>query len=54
MGLTLGDLEPLPAQLAPGSIVVLTGISAARIDPQQPAARSVIEWLRATGRGRSS
>jgi transcriptional regulator GlxA family with amidase domain len=48
VGLTLGDLEPLPAQLSPGSIVVLTGISATRIDPQQPAARRVIEWLGAS------
>ena len=48
MGLTLADLEPLPAQLSPGTMVVLTGISAARIDPQEPAARRVIEWLRAT------
>jgi transcriptional regulator GlxA family with amidase domain len=46
VGLTLADLEPLPARLAPGSIVVLTGISAARIDPQEPSARHVIEWLR--------
>jgi transcriptional regulator GlxA family with amidase domain len=45
-GLTLSDLEPLPARLAPGTIVVLTGISAARIDPAHPAARRVIEWLR--------
>lgn len=44
-GLTLADLEPLPAQLAPNSIVVLTGIRAERIDPQQPATRQVIEWL---------
>jgi transcriptional regulator GlxA family with amidase domain len=48
-GLTLGQLEPLPAQLRAGSIVVLTGISAARIDPQEPAAHAVIEWLRAAG-----
>ena len=45
-GLTLAGLEPLPARLAPGSILVLTGISAPRIDPEEPAARRVIEWLR--------
>jgi transcriptional regulator GlxA family with amidase domain len=46
VGLTLADLQPLPPRLAPDSIVVLTGISATHLDPQQPAARAVIEWLR--------
>lgn len=46
VGLTLADLEPLPARLAPDSIVVLTGVSAERVDPELPAARRVIEWLR--------
>jgi transcriptional regulator GlxA family with amidase domain len=49
VGLTLADLEPLPERLAPGSIVVLTGISAAGIDPEEPSARRIIEWLRAAG-----
>jgi transcriptional regulator GlxA family with amidase domain len=47
VGLTLADLEPLPPRLAPDSIVVLTGLSGGRVDPQLPAARCVIEWLRA-------
>ena len=45
-GLTLGELEPLPTRLAPDSIVVLTGISAKRIDPEEPGAARVIDWLR--------
>jgi transcriptional regulator GlxA family with amidase domain len=49
IGLTLSALEPLPARLPPDAIVVLTGVSCARIDPQDPATRSVIEWLRAGG-----
>src|SRR5262249_47567254 len=38
VGLTLSRLEPLPARLAPGTILVLTGVSPAAIDPQAPAA----------------
>ncbi len=45
-GLTLAQLEPLPAPLAPESIVVLTGLSGPRIDPDSAAVRQVIEWLR--------
>jgi len=45
VGLTLSDLEPLPPRLADGSIVVLTGIAAARVDPAAAAVRRVIEWL---------
>jgi transcriptional regulator GlxA family with amidase domain len=46
-GLSFSGLEPLPAQLAPGTILVLTGISAG-IDPREPATRSLIEWLRSS------
>jgi len=46
VGLTLGALEALPARLAPRSVVVLTGISGPCLDPLQPAARQVIQWLR--------
>lgn len=45
-GLTLAALEPLPAQLAPGSIVILTGVGGASVDAHEPAARRVISWLR--------
>lgn len=45
-GLTLAGLEPLPQRLEPGSLLVLTGISGTSIDPQDPATRDVIEWLR--------
>jgi len=45
-GLELSSLEPLPARLATGTILVLTGISGAGVDPQAPATRRVILWLR--------
>ena len=45
-GLHLSHLEPLPAQLTPDTILVLTGVSGARIDARSSAARQVIEWLR--------
>jgi transcriptional regulator GlxA family with amidase domain len=46
-GLSFGALEPLPARLAPGTILVLTGVSGG-IDAREPATRCVIEWLRTT------
>ena len=46
VGLELSSLEPLPARLAPGTILVLTGLSGAAIDPHAPATRRVILWLR--------
>ena len=50
IGLNLSGLEPLPDRLAPGTILVLTGVSGALIDPQAPAIRCVIEWLRESAR----
>jgi transcriptional regulator GlxA family with amidase domain len=50
IGLNLSGLEPLPDRLAPGTILVLTGVSGALIDPQAPAMRCVIEWLRGSAR----
>ena len=44
VGLCLSELEPLPARLAPGTILVLTGV--ARIDPHEAATPRLIEWLR--------
>jgi transcriptional regulator GlxA family with amidase domain len=49
VGLTLSELGPLPERLAPGTIVVLTGVSGTRIEPAEPATRRVIEWLRSGG-----
>jgi transcriptional regulator GlxA family with amidase domain len=46
VGLSLAGLEPLPAPLAPETILVLTGISGDGIDPRDPLTRAVIEWLR--------
>lgn len=46
-GLQLGGLEPLPAQLAPATLLVLTGISGPAIEPHSQLTRQVIDWLRA-------
>jgi len=46
IGLNLSGLEPLPDRLAPGTILVLTGVSGGLIDPRAAATRCVIEWLR--------
>jgi len=45
VGLHLSALEPLPARLEPGSLLVLTGIGGAGVDAQEPATRDVIAWL---------
>jgi transcriptional regulator GlxA family with amidase domain len=45
-GLTLAALEPLPAQLPPQTLVILTGIAGAALDAHEPAARRAIAWLR--------
>jgi len=44
VGLQLGELEPLPERLAPGTLLVLTGVVGA--DPHEPATHRLIEWLR--------
>jgi transcriptional regulator GlxA family with amidase domain len=46
VGLTLGQMEPLPARLAPGSLLVLVGVAGDGVDVRDPATRRVIEWLR--------
>lgn len=46
VGLSFGGLEPLPEQLAPGSMLVLTGTAGSCIDASEPPVRRVIEWLR--------
>jgi putative intracellular protease/amidase len=46
VGLNLSGLEALPRQLRPGSIVVLTGVTGARIDMEHPATQAVLQWLR--------
>ena len=45
-GLNLGPLEPLPAELAPQSLLILTGVAGAALDPHEPATRRAIVWLR--------
>jgi transcriptional regulator GlxA family with amidase domain len=49
-GLRLGRLERLPARLAPGTILVLTGVGGAGVDPRDPGTRAVIAWLRESAR----
>jgi transcriptional regulator GlxA family with amidase domain len=46
VGLQFSGLEPLPAHLGPETIVVLTGMSGNGVDPREPLAARVIEWLR--------
>ena len=45
-GLALGALEPLPSVLEAGTILVLTGIAGAGVEPREPATERLIEWLR--------
>jgi transcriptional regulator GlxA family with amidase domain len=45
VGLTLSGLQPLPARIAAGSILVLTGVSGSRIEPREGATQAVIRWL---------
>ena len=48
VGLTLGALEPLPAALPSGALLIVTGIAGAVVDGQEPATRRAITWLRST------
>ena len=45
VGLQLGDLEPLPARLPDGAIVVLTGIAGASMQLEDPQIRALTDWL---------
>ena len=46
-GLSLGPLEPLPAQLPAHSLLILSGVAGAALDAHDPAVRRAIAWLRA-------
>jgi transcriptional regulator GlxA family with amidase domain len=46
IGLELGNLEPLPAKLPDGAIVVLTGIAGGSMPLDAPETRSLIQWLK--------
>ena len=46
VGLAVCDLEPLPSEPPAGSIVVLTGTTGKRIDPDDPDIQCVLRWLR--------
>jgi transcriptional regulator GlxA family with amidase domain len=46
IGLTLSELEPLPARLAPGTILALVGVAGAGIDAREPDTARLIDWLR--------
>ena len=45
IGLALGDLEPLPAQLPEGTIVVLTGIAGEYMPLDDPETQQLTSWL---------
>src|ERR1700744_3962456 len=45
IGLQLGNLEPLPARLPDGAIVVLTGVAGESIPLDSPDARLLTNWL---------
>jgi transcriptional regulator GlxA family with amidase domain len=46
VGLQLGALESLPAEIRGEDIVVLTGVSGDAVDLDEPCTRQVVEWLR--------
>ncbi|HEY0342709.1 MAG TPA: DJ-1/PfpI family protein, partial [Steroidobacteraceae bacterium] len=45
IGLELGNLEPLPAKLPDGAIVVLTGVAGERMPLDAPETRLLTDWL---------
>lgn len=45
IGLQLSALEPLPAKVPAGAIVVLTGVTGGSVDLEDPAIKRVIAWL---------
>jgi transcriptional regulator GlxA family with amidase domain len=45
IGLELGNLEPLPAQLPDGAIVVLTGVAGESMPLDAPETRLLTDWL---------
>src|SRR5262249_14291374 len=44
VGLHLGGLEPLPAQLPDGAIVVIAGITGRSIPLEEPGIAAVTQW----------
>jgi transcriptional regulator GlxA family with amidase domain len=46
MGLTLANLQPLPSEIAPDTIVVVTGLIGKRLRLDAPATLQLIAWLR--------
>jgi transcriptional regulator GlxA family with amidase domain len=47
-GLIFAGCEPLPARLAPATVLVVMGSADDSIDPREPATREIIDWLRST------
>jgi transcriptional regulator GlxA family with amidase domain len=45
VGLELGGLEPLPARLPDGAMVVLTGVAGDSIPLEEPETRALTDWL---------
>src|SRR5215472_5169553 len=51
-GPILSGCEPLPAELAPGTIIVIPGVAGdgRPVDPREPSTRRAIAWLRVAAR----
>lgn len=45
VGIEVAGVEPLPAELPPGSWVVLVGLPGRRVDLDNPPARAALRWL---------
>lgn len=48
IGLQVSGLEPLPQSVAPGSIIVIAGVTTKKLDFESPAATKLARWLRDT------
>lgn len=46
IGLQLGALEPLPQTLAPGTLLVLTGVSGKTVDLTESCTARLVSWLK--------
>jgi transcriptional regulator GlxA family with amidase domain len=46
VGLELGGLEPLPASVPSGAIIVIVGVTTRKLDLESPAVTRLARWLR--------
>ena len=54
LGIAVTGVAPLPAELPPGSWVVLVGMPGNAVDRHQPGMPETLQWLRALPRGERS